>query len=125
MDKIKDYKEFVQEMSTVDRVNKEGMSVEQDGIYNIRIYSESLGNPTFHLEKLKHFEIVMQIKDLKIIETKHEKKQINKQDLKILLKWFDGFNKDVKMNNWDWLKYNWNKENPKYKIDYSKPNYVI
>ena len=121
---LKKYKEFVQEMSTVDRFDKNAESIRPEGLYTVRTYAEPLGNPSFHFEKTECFEVVMQIKDLKTIEVKWEKKPINKQDLKILLKWFNNIDEEMNITNWDYMRKTWNKENPQYVVNYSKPNYI-
>jgi len=53
-------KNLLQEMAKVG--NKDG--------YIFRVYKEPFGNPSFHLEYKNDFEIVLQIKDLKILEIK-------------------------------------------------------
>jgi hypothetical protein len=40
------------------------------GNYSFWVYTEPLGNPSFHLKFKKDFEIVLQMKDFKILEVK-------------------------------------------------------
>lgn len=43
------------------------------GPYSFWVYTEPLKNPSFHMKHKTDFEIVLQIKDLKILEVKHNK----------------------------------------------------
>lgn len=125
MKKIKTYGEYVKEMATVGRFDKNAKDVKPNGLYTIRIYSEPLGNPTFHLEKINQFEIVLQIKNLKIVETKWVGKEPNKQDFKTIIDWFIKTNDKFNVTNWEFMKTLWNNENPKFEIDYKMPKYKV
>ena len=44
--------------------------VATNGLFSIWVYSEPLGNPSFHVKKGNDYEVVLQIKDLNILEWK-------------------------------------------------------
>ena len=106
-----------------DMVNEEEMARvfgENGNPYEIRIYTEPQGNPSFHLLYNKEWEIIIQIKDFKIIEVNYGdfKKGIMlpsniKKDIVSILKQ----NKKSKLTYWDFLLLTWNAINEKYPVD--------
>ncbi len=90
--------------------------------YKISIYEESLGNPSFHVRYKNEYEVVLQIKDFKILEVKfgnYKKNEflpnkIMKEIKEILLMILD----DGKTTNWKFMIITWNKNNSKHKLPF-------
>ncbi len=95
--------------------------VRKENNYDIRIYTENLGNPSFHVLYKDEWEVVLQIKDWNVLEVKNspfEKgkqlpNKIKKTIKNILLMWDEEFN----MISWKVLLIEWNRNNEKYQID--------
>jgi len=91
--------------------------------YEIRIYTEPLGNPSFHVLYKDVWEVVLQIKDLKVLEIKHGKLfkkgeflpvNIKKDIINILNEYRKG-----RLTYWDFLLITWNAINEKFPVDES------
>lgn len=80
------------------------------GQYSFWVYTEPLKNPSFHLKHKTDFEIVLQMKDLIILEIKHNDSKFEftknelppKEILRIVTSFLDGKNaKIAQVTNWD------------------------
>jgi hypothetical protein len=88
------------------------------GGLDFRIYSEPLGNPSFHLVS-SEYEIVVEIRDLKILEVinpgtskfSFKKGEILSGNLKKAVLSF------MTKKHTDRMLYLWNRDNPKFKIE--------
>ena len=58
-------------MPITEEVLLEMARVGDSGPYSFWVYTEKLLNPSFHMKHKADFEIVLQMKDLKILEIKH------------------------------------------------------
>ena len=93
--------------------------ISSDNGYLIYIYPEPYGNPSFHVKFKNEWEVVLQIKDFVILETKFGKyakgtrlpKWIEK-DIKLILNKFQG-----KVTKWEFMLMTWNSNNPNYQVD--------
>ena len=88
--------------------------------YELRIYTEPLGNPSFHVLYKNEWNVVLQIKDFKILEVKRGIFEKGKQlpnnirkDIVNILK----ENRKEKLTYWDFLLLTWNAINEKFLID--------
>lgn len=92
------------------------------GKFEIRIYPEPLGNPSFHLIKRDEYEVVLQIKDYRILEWKFNKKNIKDIPNSDLwdVKSYLGSSHELGITNWQYLIATWNSNNPKFKIELPK-----
>lgn len=119
MSKIKDLNEQLElliEMSTVGYLD-----VAKN--YKVIVYTEPLGNPSFHLKYKNQWEIVLKLSDLSILEVKKgkfEKGQLLptkiSKDLKIFLNSI--YKSDV--TYWDQLLFLWNANNEKFPISLNR-----
>ena len=86
------------------------------------IYPEPLGNPSFHISTT-NFEVVLQIRDLLILEWKKGKSKVKgripSDDKKQFFKWARSETDGI--NNWMFLLRTWNENNPRYRIGLDTP----
>lgn len=115
--KLKSFKDLfiLKEMATVVRHNG----------YKITIYPEPQGNPSFHLSYNNEWEVVLQIKDLSILENKvktsnfKKNQQLPNNIKKELLEMLNTFR--GKLTSWEFLLITWNANNPEYEVDLNLP----
>jgi hypothetical protein len=104
-------------------VNEEDLLFEEITIgkienkYIISVYTEPLGNPSFHIKnKTGELECVYQIKDFRLLEKK-TKDEFTSKELKLFSNFFKEENKHYSgFTNWQVLLRQWNIINPKYEI---------
>lgn len=89
----------------------------------IYIYPESLGNPSFHLKYKDEWEVILQIKDLSILEVKKgdfkKGDQLLNKERKALI---DYLNTSIgNMTKWEYLLHTWNSNNEQYEIPTDTP----
>jgi len=79
--------------------------------------------PSFAVQYKNEYEVVLQIKDFKIIEWKYNKRNLKKvprKHMKAIIEFlgqqFPPFI-EIDCSNWKWLLANWNTCNEKYRID--------
>ena len=107
---------------------EEMATVYSSPVFQIKVYSEPLGNPSFHLIKPNMFEVVLKIKDLKVLEVKFDKLKRKKVTFKLSskelkkLKTIFCIKDSIGDTNWKQIIFAWNILNPKYKLDLNTIN---
>jgi hypothetical protein len=98
------------------------------GSYNnhlIYIYPEPLGNPSFHLKYKDEWEVVLQIKDLSILEVKNgtftKGSQLSSNERKELIKYLQTKRPGRDISVWHFLIDTWNSNNEQYEIPTDTP----
>jgi hypothetical protein len=85
----------------------------------LAVFGENLGNPSFHLRYKDEWEVVLQIKDFKILEVKHgpfkKGEYLPNKIQKILVGILKS--KGDLGTHWKFLLATWNANNPKYKVN--------
>ena len=92
------------------------------GKFEIRIYPEPLGNPSFHLIKQDEYEVVLRIKDFEVLEWKFNKrnlKRVSGADMKEVTQYLHQRH-ELGVTNWQFLVATWNSNNPKYQLPLPK-----
>ena len=102
----------------------------KDNDLEMRVYEEPQGNPSFHLlSKSKEYQVVLQVKDLKVLEFKRNKyklKGIPKSHLRAVIEFFKAKRKNnPKLTNWEFFVDTWLTHNPTYSLDRDMPDYKI
>ncbi len=116
----KEDKNYYNEMARVGSFDSKGNSVDF-GEYEVRIYPEESGNPSFHLLYKNEWEYVLEIETFKVLEMKINKLKLKKVEylskniLKILIKFLSEIEGNT--SNWEFLLKTWNSNNPKYKVN--------
>ncbi|MBF0474175.1 MAG: hypothetical protein HQK91_13895 [Nitrospirae bacterium] len=89
-----------------------------DNKYQISIYPEPLGNPSFHL-RCKEWEVVLKINDFTVLEVTSPFNKGTKLPNRIMKKLMQFLNSkhELGTTNWKFLLATWNSNNPKYKVD--------
>lgn len=104
------------EMSTIGRSEDPKI-----GELHFSVHKEPQGNFSIHIIFKKEYEVVLQLKDLKILEWKWNIKKIKwvpKKHLKEMVKFLKAPDKQFpEQTNWKVLLMAWNRENPKYEQD--------
>jgi len=89
----------------------------------IYIYSESLKNPSFHLKYKDEWEVVLQIKDLSILEAKKGNlkrgQQLSSKEKKALIDFLHSDKHGISV--WKFLLANWNANNEDYEVSMDIP----
>lgn len=96
--------------------------------YEVYVYKEPLGNPSFHFSKGKDWEFVLLIKDFSILEVKKSNTKmpykkgayIPKSYTNDLVEFFNRVG-DTGITNWEYLIDTWNRNNVAYKINVKTP----
>jgi hypothetical protein len=111
IDDLKSLNEFLEplnEMATIGTYDN----------HKVTIYNEPLGNPSFHLTYKNDWEVVLQIKDFKILEVKQgsfvKGDYLPRKELNSLKQFL--MRKSGKQNIWYNLLIGWNILNDKYQI---------
>lgn len=99
-------------------------SVYSSPVFLIKVYTEPLGNPSFHLIKPNEFEVVLTLDNLKVLEVKFDKKKrkkmtfkLNSKEEKKLKNIFREIPRGDVENIWGQIVNYWNSLNPKFAID--------
>jgi hypothetical protein len=103
-------------------LSEEMARIFKTGGYEVRVYGEPLGNPSFHLIYGDEWEVVLRIKDFEILEVKYGSLakgcQLNnkvKKDIKRFLL----SDRSTDITYWKFLLMTWNAINFNYPIDES------
>lgn len=110
--------------TSIELLNEEAATVARDDIgYQFMIYPEPLGNPSFHVKYKNEWEVVLSLKNFKILESKFGKfhKGTNLPN-KIMNKIYEVLKEKNSLDVlvWHFMRYSWNINNPKYQIEVKK-----
>jgi len=120
---LKMLKEGVDYFEAIELIKEEAATVARVENYQLMIYPEPLGNPSFHVKYKDEWEVVLEMFTFKILESKHGKfKKGNKLPKKIVDDIYAIIlqKKNIGVITWKYMLQTWNDNNPKYPVDLKK-----
>ena len=91
--------------------------ITSEGALSVWVYTEPLGNPSFHLRRKGEYEVSLQIKDFNILQWKANSKNLKEVPSADKKKMISMLNQEEEgVSYWKQLLIAWNVLNYKYKI---------